>query len=557
MRVSVFGACGASAVAGLLLITTGCSSSASAPASGDAVAGIDWQAQIDEYSALDPAQLEAQARALAGSVQRQLMTMSGLEKELGGPAAAAAALVTLSAKMQTAIQQFTARPTFGKFSAGAAGSGDKEMGGLIFGNMMIVGLGTEAAVAATNNMKPGESDSETKSDSDDSGSSSFTVSGSADKAQLDVGMKVTTDGVTGTLKSIIVVAPCPDRDGRFTTKTTMVASVSRAGASTGSSMTVDVTVTGQIDDDARLVTYDMETRTQSAQFEAGKGQFLDITLRFGMKDGGLGVTGVTVNRNSESATAEFSGEQSKLSSMMALMAKDKALEAAKLGWESGRCVTLKPTTEPAKRTGLEPSAKVKVFAAPRSASDGAPVGGTVMATLGGNTSVDPASTKVPADATFTYTAPSEKDQSAMVFLESRSKRGVGKAEIAFDTKAGGYVVDQAYGAPGGRISGEVCAVDAPFTLGMKNPSVQMTGTFTFTPTASGAGAWVYKGTAMGGDVTNDGSGTFTVDGLTAGRPVITMDAGKWSQTTVMGTYDSPGGRSETLELKPAPSGCSR
>jgi hypothetical protein len=85
----------------------------------------------------------------------------------------------------------------------------------------------------------------------------------------------------------------------------------------------------------------------------------------------------------------------------------------------------------------------------------------------------------------------------------------------------------------------------------------MTGTFTFTPTASGAGAWVYKGTAMGGDVTNDGSGTFTVDGLTAGQPVITMDAGKWSQTTVMGTYDSPGGRSETLELKPAPSGCSR
>lgn len=95
---------------------------------------------------------------------------------------------------------------------------------------------------------------------------------------------------------------------------------------------------------------------------------------------------------------------------------------------------LEPTTDPAKRKGLEPSDAVSITAAPRSKVDGGPVGGTVTATLNGDSSVDPAGSKVKADARFAYVAPAEKDKSASVSLEARSKRGVAKAELAFDTK---------------------------------------------------------------------------------------------------------------------------
>ncbi len=542
--------------AAVLLVATACTSASSQSPVGEPSGGVDWQAQLEQYSAMTPAALESEARTLGASVERQLMTMSGLEKELGGAAAADAALAQVSAAMTTATRGFTSQPEFGRFGARIPEAGEESMGGLIFGNLMIVGLGTGAAVAATNDLKAGEPDSETStSDAGEDGSGSFTVSGSTEKAQLDVGMEVTKAGVTGRLKTVVTVAPCPDPTGRFTATTTMSASVSKAGGTTGSSMTIEVTVTGQVDDDARLVSYDMDMRSQSAQFQSGKGQFLDLTLSFGQQAGELVVTRGTVNRMGGTVTEEFAREQAGLGSAMALLAKDKALEAAQKGWESGRCVALEPTTTPSERTGLVPSTTVTIVAAPRSKVDGSRVGGTVRAERAGRGSVRPDGAKVPADATFTYTAPDEKDLTGAVLLEARSKRGVAKADVYFDTKAGGYAVDAPYGASWGRIFGVICSLDEPFTLREEAPSVEMAGTFTFTPSSPTQGTWVYSGSAMGGLSEIAGSGTYLVAGVSEGRPSLTIGAGQWTQKTALGTYQTPSGAAVPLALEPAQAGC--
>ena len=110
---------------------------------------------------------------------------------------------------------------------------------------------------------------------------------------------------------------------------------------------------------------------------------------------------------------------------------------AQKAWQSGKCVKLEVRSDPAKRKGAKPNTAYTLFAEPRAKSDGRPTGGTVKATLKGGNRLNPAG-KVKADAKFDYANPDKKDQRASIDFESRSKRGVGKATLEFDTKKGGY-----------------------------------------------------------------------------------------------------------------------
>lgn len=483
------------------------------------------------------------------------MAMSGLEAELGGAAAADAALAQLSADMTTVIQGFVSQPDFGRFGARVPAEDEPSMGGLVFGNIMVVALGAEGAVVATNQLKAGTSDSAaSRKDGGDAGSASFTVSGSAEKAQLDSSVESTTAGVTGKLKTGIIIAPCPDPSGQFTATTTMSASVSKAGGTTGSTMTVDVTVTGQVDDDARVASVDVVTRIQSGQFESRKGQFVDISLSLSERAGVITGDG-RLNRSGGAVTDGFIDDQARLGAVLQALAQKRLVEAVQKGWESGRCVVLTPETVPAKRTGLPPTSTVTIAAAPRSTVDGTAVGGTVTATLSGDGSLDPSGSKVPADATFAYTAPAEMDRIGVVSLEARSKRGVAKADVTLDTKAGGYSVDQPYGASWGRIFGVICSLDKPFTLQEEAPSVQMAGAFAFTPKGDGRGTWAYKGSAMGGLSTIRGRGRYTSDESAEAGPRLTIGPGRWTQKTALGTFATPSSPAETLALTPAQGGC--
>ena len=51
----------------------------------------------------------------------------------------------------------------------------------------------------------------------------------------------------------------------------------------------------------------------------------------------------------------------------------------------------------------------------------------------GEKSVDPSSTPIPVDAEFEYGAPDEPNKTGTVSLEARSKRGIGRVDIKFDT----------------------------------------------------------------------------------------------------------------------------
>lgn len=76
-------------------------------------------------------------------------------------------------------------------------------------------------------------------------------------------------------------------------------------------------------------------------------------------------------------------------------------------------------------------------------------------------------------------APGEKDQKATVALEARSKRGVGKAEVTVDTKAGSYTASGKQGNIS--FSGTVSDLTQPFTI---KGSGGAKLTFSYTPSSA-------------------------------------------------------------------------
>jgi hypothetical protein len=530
-----------------LALAAGCSSSPAAegarPTSGAAASAADELDAARQFAAMDPGEQQAQLQAVTASLDRQLIAMSGLEQELGGAAKADAAYAALSAKMRQLAQSYVDRPGFGKFGAFVRAEDAPTTGGLMFANYMAAALLQDAAVAQAKDVPTGtkaEPRGQDLSDPDSGGTGAIKATGDVKQSALEVGGEITVDGITGTLKTVITVAPCPDAKGQFTSTTTMTANVTSAGGSTGSNLTVEVAIKGQVDDDAQLVSYDVDSRTQSAKFENSKGQFLDATVGWTVSGKDWSNYRGKINRTGGAVTDAFVKDQSKWSLFTAIMMQDKAVEAAKKGWQSGRCVTLAPTTQPGKKTGLKPSASLTISASPRSKIDGGPVGGTVVAQLNGASSIDPAGSKVKADATFAYVAPGEKDKSATVSLEARSKRGVAKAEVVFDTKKGGYVATG--GGPGISVSGSVPDLASPFTLHGKGTGFIVT--FDYTPTAPDgrAGSLTYSG--KGGGVSLKGTGTYTIAG-TEGEP-LTMTVNDQGCATPGGCRSNV----ETITLTP-------
>ncbi|MGV8923941.1 MAG: hypothetical protein ACOH1L_11445, partial [Thermomonas sp.] len=172
-----------------------------------------------------------------------------------------------------------------------------------------------------------------------------------------------------------------------------------------------------------------------------------------------------------------------------------------LPWESGRCVNLKVTSDPGKRKGIRPNTAFDIEAIPRAKSDGAPTRGTVTATLIGDSSLQPASGKVPADAKYQYAGPDKKDQTASIQFEARSKRGVGKATLEFDTKKGGYRI--VGGQNDFKADAIVCSIEGPFDIPSGAGIVMH-----MSPSGDQGGSWKQSGSAAG--VKWSGGGTYTL-----------------------------------------------
>lgn len=107
---------------------------------------------------------------------------------------------------------------------------------------------------------------------------------------------------------------------------------------------------------------------------------------------------------------------------------------------------------------------------------------------------------------LSYTAPPEKNKSATIKLEARSKRG--RATLDLNATTGGNAYNISGNIDEASMRGTTCDSSAPFTVGG-------TLTFQFTPTSATTGTYTYRGpysaTGSGPYVIND-NGTMKLDG---------------------------------------------
>lgn len=499
------------------LALAACSSGGGAINDADASGGAsdsEAAAQVAEITGLDDAAREKRIQEIGADVEKQMLVLSGLAETVGGESQAVAAYDVVADQLNAlALKLRAAPPAFGKL-AGAAGrsAGSSSMGAMMFGAMVIGAMAPEAIVGGSNDVEPGAAPAhEVKNDSSGNNSSTMTLDATTETASIDWTAQTSANGLTGKLRVQMKISPCPGPDGSFTATATLTMSStsSTPGVTKGSNMTVDIKVTGHVDDDARLVGHEVESTTESAEFGSGDNKWTQVTDRSSYTGDKLTAISRTQGRSAGKATPEFARGIGLLGMLIQMSVTPKILEAAKKGWESGRCVALEPTTEPAKRSGLAPSTNVSITAAPRSKIDGSKAGGTVVGALSGASSLDPAGTKVPADATFTYVAPGEVGASASVAFEARSKRGVAKATVSFNTSPDAYDVSGRLASipAGTTFTGRICDVEKPFTVTTAGDQV---GTITFTPTSPTAGKLVFTGRVGNAPLAMKASGTYTI-----------------------------------------------
>lgn len=332
---------------------------------------------------------------------------------------------------------------------------------------------------------------------------------------------------------------CPKIDGTIDLDFVSEGRLAKAGGTTSVNVKVIGKVKLNVSDNAELGhPIDMDIRVEvaiSGGTRGENGSFVD----YSEKTSSMNSAGDsrTVNRKSSKATNDDVSTAKAYVGFAQLLGGTIAYRAERV-FQSGKCVKLEPTSDPTKRSGVKPKTSFAILAAPRSKIDGTPTGGSVKATLTGEGALDPADTKVPADAKFTYVAPDAKPRKGSIAFEARSKRGVGKATLSFDTAS------RAYSATGGssngqlRGSGNICSFGEPFVL---------TGsgvTQNFTPSSDTGGSYNYSGVIKGIKVY--GKGTYTVKADDTGGTLTATGPG--SVVTPMGVFTASD--TETYKLTP-------
>lgn len=486
------------AVAFALLMLAACSSktdqqaataSSAKPAADSPVAKANaefarLQAQGPDATAREFAKIEYPAT-------RSLMKAGGLDAALGGEARADAALQALFALYERKSRMYAAElPTlFDKHSGGGGGFGSG-------GDAGSGGMGASSVLAGIQNQAGEQAWERGQESGQTSGSETNTTeNGKTTIDWSENGYTSTTtyegnlpEGLKGKVTTKVKAVACPDAQGKVEVE---FESTSDLAAGNGSAQTkVSSKLVKHLDDDANLIDDDMDSDSHVEQ-STGAGSQVDVTDTLSTSRDEMGSK---VNGRNRGA----SDEDVQLAQGLATMgryAAMSALETAKKAWESGKCVKLDVRSDPAKRTGAKPNTAYTLFAEPRAKTDGAPTRGTVKATLSGEHMLNPRDRKVPADAQFDYQNPEKKDQSATIDFEARSKRGVGKASLQFDTRKSGY---RFVGGSGDPVDQVVCNIDKPFVLNGRMFGVEfsggLSGTYRFVRTPNIPGlSWKAKG----------------------------------------------------------------
>jgi len=490
-------------------------SSAVPPVQPAQSASMPTQAELDRFRAEGP---EPTLRRIAVAdywLHYKLMQATGIEKELGGEAQAIEALKALGNAYERRLRTTNEElprflPTSFTGEGMASGFMGMSMGSAV---SMITGGMTAAAVSRMTDAELQQFRKNPPNSRDATGSMEMQIDEDGSQT-TSLEMQVNGNGVNGKLKMKTRMDACPDADGKVTVEIDVDSQMSVSGKpGTGGHVKSQFRYERYLDDDANLSDAKdgnaANLRISTGGYENFETQSVDITT--GYERGGNGVLEVNDERGFSIFRPEESERTVKLiqeTLQRQILVAEALLRGGGLGqlpWESGRCVNLQVTSSPAKRAGLKPSAHFDLEAKPRAKDDGTPAGGTVTATLTGGSTLQPSSGKVKADAKYAYVGPEEKEKTASIAFESRSKRGVGRATLEFDTKtAGAYRVSGT--APNATFTGQICSLEQPFEVNVD--AVTGKWPMQFTPRDGQSGQM--KGSYSGDDCTLSGGGPYSV-----------------------------------------------
>jgi len=480
----------------------------------------------------------------------RLMQATGIEKELGGEQPAIEELKALGDGYERLAREFeveapkmhkTAGFTGEGMTSGFTGLGLGGFVGLLTGGMTsaVVSSMSDQDLAAMNSKGPWKFD------------------GKDSKAEVKIGedrsvsqameFDVNTDSMNGKVKMKTRMTACPDASGKLEVEIDVDSQMTVKGKDgVGGSVHSTYKYERYLNDNAELIqTADgtaSSNRIRMAGIENFERQYVDLTL--GYERGGERI----FEHHDEGGFSIFRPEEvertRKLLESIELMQSliGEAMLRGFMGeppFASGRCIDLKVTSTPAKRTGLDPATPFQIEAKPRVKADGSPAQGTVKATLSGGSKLTLDGIPIKADSTHAYVGPEEKEQVASIAFESRSKRGVGKAELTFDTKNRKRAYSITGGADEFHGTGEACDLEELFVVEGSGVTVR------FVPASAESGRYSYSGSMSGFAVW--GNGTYTVN--YQGETAVSISAtGPGSVKTPKGTYTRNG--SETYSLTP-------
>lgn len=483
--------------------------SVATPAEPAAAARAIRQEDIERVNAEGPLPTARAASALEFWLHYKLMKATGMEDALGGEAQAIAAMAAVSRAVERSSLAAQAElpkmvPAFNGtgMDVGVLGVGYGLVGGAMAGGVLNGSLTPDQVAQA---IKEGPIRLDGQGGSAELG---ITLDG------LDTTLEhtVNENGVTGKVRTKIHLDSCPDPQGKLVVTIETESNMQAGGAS--GSVKAKFTYHRWLDDDARLMDADNGAAEEMHVNISGtgpRGKPLSVDLVRSAARGAdtstdrISETGHSFFRPDESRhTQQLLDDTIKSMRLIAEMMLLGAFSGGKAPWESGRCVDLQVRSTPEKRKGAQPDTRYTVFAEPRAKKDGMPTGGTVRATLNGPSSLSPQD-KVRADAQFDYMNPGEKDQKASITFEARSRRGVGRATLDFDTKKQGYrIVATGEGACSEPIT--ACDVSKPFTHTVCGGQV----TWTHNPTSERGGEFTFHW--KGGRGIADSRGTYVLSG---------------------------------------------
>ena len=418
-----------------LLVLAACSPQQDGQAPGKPAADSPIAAANAEFARLKAQGTDATAREITKleyALTRRLMKAGGLDAALGGEAKADSALTALfvdyerkARALQTELPKAFAPANEG----GGGGMGGAEGWCGAAASSVLGGSQAETAARAwENGVDRGETTGHAEANI---GGDHVSVDWTGDSATMTSEVEGNIPGgLKGKVKTTVSLKTCPDAEGKVVAEFESNSSVAAGGASADSR--VKSKVTAFVDDDANLIDDKLDSQSSAQQSTSG-GAHVDANDDLSTV---TGAAGGKTNVMSGGAT-EADGKMAQGMASMGRYAARQAILAAQKAWQSGKCVKLEVRSDPAKRKGAKPNTAYTLFAEPRAISDGQPTGGTVKATLNGGNRLNPTG-KVKADAKFDYANPEQKEQSATIDFVARSKRGVGKATLEFDTKKGGY-----------------------------------------------------------------------------------------------------------------------